>query len=68
MSSLFSSLYILNMSSLLNVGLVKIISHSVGGYSVLMMFFSALKIFTFTRFPFLIVDLSAWAVGVLSQK
>jgi hypothetical protein len=55
-----SSLYILDISPLTDVGLVKFFSHSVGCHFVLLMVSFALqKLCSFMRSHLLIVDLSA---------
>jgi hypothetical protein len=64
-----SSLCILDIFPQLDVGLVKIVSQSVGCRSVLLtMFFALQKLFSFFRSHLPIVDLRAWATGVLFQK
>ena len=69
MSSFLSTLYILKISSLLDVRLVKIFSHSVVCCFVLLMVSFALqKLFSFMRFHLLIVDLRVYATGVLFRK
>jgi hypothetical protein len=58
-----SSKVIFAISFLSDLGLVKIFSHSVGCYFVLLMVSLALqKLFSFTRSHLLVVDLSAWAI------
>jgi hypothetical protein len=52
MSSFFSSLYILDVSPLSNVELVKIFSHSLGCYFVLLKAPLALEAFQYHEVPF----------------
>jgi hypothetical protein len=64
-----SSLYILDSSPLSDLGLVKILSQSVGGLFVLLTVSFALKKHcNFMRFHLLIFDLTAQAVGVLFEN
>jgi hypothetical protein len=64
-----SSLYILDISPLLDVGLVKIFSQSVGCHFVLLTVpFALQKIFGFMRFHLSIVDQRALASDVLFRK
>ena len=68
-SSFLSSLYILDISSLSDVGVVNIFSHSVGcSFFMLMVSFDPQKLFSFMRSYLLIVDISTWAIGVLFGK
>jgi hypothetical protein len=61
-----SSLYILDISPLLDLGLVKIFSQSVGCLFVLLtVYFALQKLCNFMRFHFLILDLTVQALGVL---
>ena len=69
MSSFLSFLYILEISPLSDVGLVKIFSHSVGCHFVLLtMSFALQKLFSFRRSHLLIVSLSVCATGVIFRK
>ena len=69
MTNFLSSLYILEIRSLSDVGLVKIFSHSVGYRFVLLtMSFALQKLFSFRRFHLLIVFLSVCATGVIFRK
>jgi hypothetical protein len=64
-----SSLYILDINSLSDVSLVKIFSHSVGCHFVLLVVpFALQEVFSLMRPHLPIVDLSAWAIGVLFMK
>ena len=64
-----SSLYILVISPLLDAGLVKIFSQSVGYQFVLLtMSFALQKLSSFMRSHLSILDLRAWAIGVLFRK
>ena len=54
MSRFLSSLYILNIRSILDVALVKIFSNSVGCHSLLTVFFYVTKGFQFHEVPFII--------------
>jgi hypothetical protein len=64
--SFLSSLYILDISPLSDLGLVKILSHSVGGLFVLLMVSFALqKLCNFIRSHLLILDLTAERIAVL---
>ena len=68
-SRFLNYLYILDISTLSDVGLVKIFSQSVGCCFVLMtVSFDLQKLFSFMRSHLLILDLSAWAIGVLFRK
>lgn len=67
MSSFLSSLYILEISPLSDVELMKIFSHSVCCLFVLLTVSLALqKLYSFMRSHLLTVDLSAWAIRELS--
>ena len=69
MSNFLSSLYILEIRPLSDVGLVKIFSHSVGCHFVLLtMCFALQKLFSFRRSHLLIVSLSVCAAGVIFRK
>ena len=69
MTNFLSSLYILEIRPLSDVGLVKIFSHSVGCHFVLLtMFFALQKLFSFRRSHLLIVSLSVCATGVIFRK
>ena len=69
MTSFLSSLYILEISSLSDVGLVKIFSHSVGCHFVLLtVSFALQKFLSFWRSHLLIVSLSVCATGVIFMK
>ena len=69
MTNVLSSLYILEISLLSDMGLVKIFSHSVGYHFVLLTLSSALQNFlSFRRSCLLIVSLSICATGVLFKK
>jgi hypothetical protein len=64
--SFWSSLYILDISSLSDLGLVKILSQSVGGLFVLLtVSFALQKLCNFMRFHLSILDLTAQAIAVL---
>ena len=64
-----SSLYILEIRPLSDVGLVKIFFHSVGCcFALLTMSFALQKFFSFRRSHLLIVSLSVYAAGVLFRK
>ena len=64
-SSFLSSLYILDISLLSDLGLVKILSHSVGDLFVLLtVSFALQKPYNFMRFHLLILDLTAKAIAV----
>ena len=68
-SKFLSTLYILDFSSLLDMGLVKFFSYSVGYCSVILtVYFALQKHFIFMRSYLLIVYLSAWTNGVLLRK
>ena len=65
-SIFLSSLYILDISLLFDLGLVKILSQSVGGLFVLLtVSFALQKICNFMRYHLLILNLSAQAIAVL---
>ena len=69
MSNFLSSLYVLEIRPLSDVGLVKIFSHSVGCRFVLLtVSFALQKLFSFRRSHLLIVSLSVCAAGVLFRK
>jgi hypothetical protein len=64
-----SYVYILDISPLLDIGLMKTISQSVGCIFVLLtLSFALQKLFSSTRSHLSIVDLWAWAIGVLFRK
>ena len=68
-SNFLSSLYILEIRPLSDVGLVKIFSHSVGCRFVLLtVSFALQKFFSFRRSHLLIVSLSVCAAGVIFRK
>ena len=68
-TSFLSSLYILEISHLSDVGLVNIFSQSVGCHFVLLtVSFALQKLLRFRRFHLLIVDLSVCATGVIFRK
>ena len=69
-SNFLSSLYILDIGPLLDVGLVKIFSQSVGCwvFPLLIVSFALQKLFNFMRFHLSIVYLRARAIGVLFRK
>ena len=68
-SNFWSSLYILEISPLSDVGLVTIFSHSVGCCFVLLtVSFSLQKLLSFRRSHLLIVVLSVCATGVMFRK
>ena len=69
-SKTLNSLYILqHISPLLDVGLVKILSQSVGGLFVLLsVSFALQKLCNFMRSHLSILDLTAQAIGVLFRK
>ena len=63
------SLYILEISPLSDMGLVKIFFHSLGCHFVLFtMLFVLQKLFNFRRSHFLIVALSDWATAAIFRK
>jgi hypothetical protein len=65
-SSFLSSLYILDISPLSDLGLVKILSHSFGGVFVLLtVSFALQKLCNFMRSRLSILDLIAQAIAVL---
>ena len=64
-----SSLYILDISALLDVGLLKIFSHFVGCRFVLLMVSFALQNhFNLMGSYLLIIDLTAWAIDAVFRK
>jgi hypothetical protein len=64
-----SSLYILDISPLSDLGLVKILSHSVGGLFVLLtLSFAFQKLCNFMRSHLSILHLTAQAIGVLFRN
>jgi hypothetical protein len=68
-SNFLSSLYILDISPLLDFGLVKIFSQSVGCCFVLLtVFFALQKLCNFMRSHLLILDLTAQAIAVLFRN
>ena len=68
-SNFLSSFYILEISTLSDVGLVKIFSHSVGCLFVLLtMSFAVQKHFSFRKSHLLIVSLYVCASGVILKK
>jgi hypothetical protein len=68
-STFLSSLYILDISPLSDLGLVKILSQSVGGLFVLLMVSFALqKLCNFMRSHLPILDLTAQAIAVLFRN
>ena len=69
MTSFLSPLYILEISPLLDVGLVKIFSLSVGCHLVLStVSFALQKLLSLRRSHLLIVDLSVCATGIMFRK
>ena len=69
MTNFLSSLYVLEIRPLSDVGLVKIFSHSVGCCFVLLnMSFPLQKHLSFRRSHLLIVSLSVCAAGVIFRK
>ena len=69
MSNFLSSLYILEIRPLSDMGLVKIFSHSVGYCFVLLtVSFALQKLLSFRRSHLLIVSLSVCAAGVIFKK
>jgi hypothetical protein len=63
-SSILSSLYILDISPLLDLGLVKILSQSIGGLFVLLtVSFALQKLCNFMRSHLSILDLTAESTG-----
>ena len=69
MTNLLSSLYILKINPLSDVGLVKIFSQPVGCHFVLLIvYFTLQKFFSFRRSHSLIVSLSVCARGVIFRK
>ena len=68
-SNFLSSLYILDMSPLSDLGLVKIFSQSVGGLFVLLtVSFDLKKLCNFMRSHLSILDLAAQAIAVLFRN
>ena len=68
-SSFLSSLYILDISPLSDLGLVKILSQSVGGlYVLLTVSFALQKLCNFMRSHLSILDLTAQAIAVLFRN
>lgn len=64
-----STLYILDISLLSNLGFVKILSQSVGGLFVLLtVSFALQKLCNFMRSHLLILDLTAQAIAVISPE
>ena len=69
MTNFLSSLYILKIRPLSDVGLVRIFSHSVGCRFVLLtVSFALQKLFSFRRAHLLIVSLSVCSAGVVFRK
>ena len=69
MSSFLRSLYILHISPLSDVGLVKIFSHSVSCCFVLFtVSFALQKLLSFRRSRLLIISFSVCAIGVILRK
>jgi hypothetical protein len=67
--SFLSSLYILDIRPLLDLGLVKLLSKSVGGLFVLLtVSFALQKLCNFMRFHLSILDLTAQAIAVLCLR
>ena len=68
-SNFLSSFCILNVSPLSDLGLVKILPHSVGGLFVLLtVSFALQKLCSFMRSHLLILDLTAQAIAVLFRN
>jgi hypothetical protein len=68
-SNFLCSLHILDVSPLSDVGLVNIFPQYVGcHFNILTVFFALQKLFSFMRSHLSIVDLRAWAIGVLFGK
>ena len=68
-SSCLSSLYLLDISPLSDLGLVKLLSQSVGGLFVLLtVSFALQKLCNFMRSHLLILDLSTQAIAVLFRN
>jgi hypothetical protein len=68
-STFLSSLYILDISPLSDLGLVKILSQSVGGLFVLLtVSFALQKLYNFMRSHLLILNLTAQAIAVLFRN
>ena len=69
MTNFLSSLYVLEIRPLSDVGLMKIFSHSVGcGFVLLTMSFALQKLFSFRRSHLLIVSLNVYTAGVTFRK
>lgn len=66
--SLLSSLNVLDISPLLDMGFMKIFSFSRLLFCHLIVSFMLQKLISFIRFHLLIIDLRAWDVGVLFRK
>jgi hypothetical protein len=65
----FFFIYIMDISPLLNIGLVKIFSQSVVCHFVLLtVSFALQKLFNFMKSHLSVVDLRAWPIGVLVQE
>jgi hypothetical protein len=67
-SNFLSSLYILDISLLSDVGLVKISSQPVGYCFVLLTVSFAISIFQFCLFHMTVVELRAYAIGILFRN
>jgi hypothetical protein len=68
-SSSLSSLYILDISPLSDLGLVKILSHSVGGLFVLLtVSFASQNLCNILRTHLSILDITAQVIGVLLRN
>jgi hypothetical protein len=68
-SSFLSSLYILDISPLSDLGLVKILSQSVGGlFDLLTVSLALQKLYNFMRSHLSILDLTAQAIAVLFRN
>jgi hypothetical protein len=68
-SSFLSSLYILDVSSLSDLGLVKILCQSVGGIFVLLtVSFALQKLCNFIKYHLSILDLTVQAIAVLFRN
>ena len=67
-STFFSSLYILDISLLSDLGLVKILSQFVGGLFILLTVFALQKLCNFMRSHLSILDLTAQAIVVLFRN
>ena len=69
MTNFMSSLYILEINSLSDMGLMEIFSHSVGSHFVLLtMSFALQKLLSFRRSYLLIVSHSVCATGIIFRK